>query len=182
MFGDPGETAYTGTNRLGRALRPGRPASGGGGLLEILAGIGGNPGQQEADVQNILNPLRASYQTNLNDQIGQLNASSPGRFSSANLYQQGQLRERSLTDFNVLEGQVRDRAQSRSQDRQMQAILALLAPVLGPTFGGPFTQGSSGFDNFLGLLGAGSSFLPFPGMGGSRGNASGTPYSSPTTG
>ena len=48
----------------------------------------------------------------------------------------------------------------------MQAIMGLLGPAMGPTFGGPFTQGSSGFDNFLGLLDAGSNFInPFGGGG-----------------
>jgi hypothetical protein len=50
----------------------------------------------------VLDPLRASMNQNLGDQLSQMNASTPGRFSTANLYQQGQLRQRSMNDFNTL--------------------------------------------------------------------------------
>lgn len=110
----------------------------------------------------MLGPLGAASNQRLNDQIGALNASSPGRFSSANIYAQGQLRERSQNDFNLLASQVLE----HGRDRQLQAIMALLGPAMGPTFGGPFTQGSSGFENFLGLLDTGSNFLPGSGFGG----------------
>ena len=129
-----------------------------GGGLGILASLfgGGNP------AEGVLGPLRASADERLEDQIGQLNASSPGRFSSANLYTQGQLRRGSQNDFNLLSSQVLQ----QGQDRQLQTLMALLGPTLNPTFGGPFTQGASGFDHLLGGIGT---VLPFigGGMGGS---------------
>jgi hypothetical protein len=70
-----------------QALNTAMPA-----LQQILSGPGAG----------VLDPLKASFQQNLGDQLSQLNASTPGRFSSANLYQQGLTRERSLNDFNTL--------------------------------------------------------------------------------
>jgi len=117
-----------------------------------------NPGNSS------LPALRASSDQRLNDQISQLNASAPGRFSTANLYEQGRLRERSQEDFNLLSSQVLE----RGRDRQLQSILALLGPVFGPTFGGPFTQDPSGFENFLGLANAAGNFVnPFD-LGGGK--------------
>lgn len=127
-----------------------------GSILNVLSGVGGKQGgalgglQGLADANtpggDVLGPLKAVSDQNLQDNIAGLNASSPGRFSSANLYAQGQLRQRSMNDFNLLGSQVLE----HGRDRQLQAIMAILGPALGPTFGGPFTQGQSGFGNLLG--------------------------------
>lgn len=109
-------------------------------LTQLLGLINQKPGE------GVLGPLSNVFNTRLNDQISQLNASSPGRFSTANLFQQGQLRQRSMDDFNLLGSQILE----RGQDRQLQAIMGLLGPTLGPTFGGPFTQNPSGFEHLLG--------------------------------
>lgn len=101
---------------------------------------------------DVLGPLRASSDQRLNDLITEQNANSPARFSTANAYQNSQLIQRSQQDFNLLGAQVLE----RGRDRQLQAIMGLLGPVLGPTFGGPFTQNASGFENFLGLINAGA--------------------------
>ena len=113
-----------------------------GGVLGDLLGLtsGATPGG------DVLGPLRASADTRLNDQINELNASSPGRFSSANIFAQGQLRERSQEDFNLLSAQVLE----QGRNRQLAAIQGLLGSALGPTFGGPFTQDPSGWENLLG--------------------------------
>lgn len=103
---------------------------------------------------DVLGPLAASSNTRLNEQIGELNASSPGRFSSANLYEQGRLRARSQEDFNLLSAQVLE----SGRNRQLQAIQGLLSSVLGPAFGGPFTQQPSGWENLLGGVEAVGSF------------------------
>jgi hypothetical protein len=63
----------------------------------------------------------------------------------------------------------------RQQGQQMQALLALLQPMLGAAYGGPMTQGTSGFQNLLSLAQTVSSFIPF---GGSR---SGDPAAGTTT-
>lgn len=119
-----------------------------GGVLGSLLGFTSeeNPGSSS------LPALRASADQRLGDQIAELNASSPGRFSSANLYEQGRLRERSQEDFNLLSSQVLE----QGRNRQLQSILALLGPVFGPTFGGPFMQNPSGWENLLGGVGAAS--------------------------
>lgn len=130
-----------------------------GGVLGQLLGM-----TQPGGGQGVLEPLRASSDRRLNDQITQLNASAPGRFSSANLFTQGQLRERSQEDFNLLSAQVLE----RGEDRRLQAILSVLGPALGPTFGGPFVQNPSGFDNLLGAGQVAGGFF-MPGMGGGSG-------------
>lgn len=122
-----------------------------GGVLGQLLGM-----TQPGGGEGVLKPLRASADTRLNDQITQLNASSPGRFSSANLFAQGQLRERSQEDFNLLSAQVLE----RGEDRRLQSILSLLGPALGPAFGGPFTQNPSGWENLLGGVNAAGSLIP----------------------
>lgn len=58
----------------------------------------------------------------------------------------------------------------QSQGQQMQALLALLGPLLGAAYGGPMTQGPSGFQNLLSLGQTVSSFIPF---GGGRGGQPG---------
>lgn len=158
---------------------------------------------------DVLDPLSAIFGRNLTDQIQQLNASSPGRWSSANIEQQGRLRERSTGDFNLLAQQIMEQGRQRqlqaastlgvlsgqagqnpfqrllgagqlgtqqtqlaqqqsqfSQQQQLQAIMAILGPILGPTFGGPFTQGASGFENLLAAGQTASGFIPFAGGGG----------------
>lgn len=142
----------------GATYQPGR--SGGG--LEALLGFM----NEQTPGGDILGPLGEVFNTRLNDNISQMNASTPGRFSSANLYQQGQLRQRSMQDYNLLASQVLN----QGRDRQLQAIMGLLNPVLGPTFGGPFTQGSSGFEHLLGGIGA---VAQIPGLGGMLGGGGG---------
>lgn len=137
----------------------GQTDGGNGGLDALLGFI-----NQDTPGGDVLGPLRESFDSRLNDQIGEMNASTPGRFSSANIYQQGQLRQRSLQDYNTLAAQVLDQGRSR----QLQAIMGLLGPAMGPTFGGPFTQGASGFDNLLGLIGTVGQFTG----GGSGGSSS----------
>ena len=133
--------------------RPGGPAqylgssgkfggSGQGGVLGALLGLTNS----QTPGGDVLGPLSAVFNQNLNDQISGLNASSPGRFSTANLYEQSQLRQRSMNDYNLLASQVLE----QGRQRQLQAIMALLGPVLGPTFGGPFTQEASPWENVLG--------------------------------
>ena len=63
----------------------------------------------------------------------------------------------------------------QQQGQQMQALMALLGPLLGAAYGGPMTQGQSGFQNLLSLAQTVSSFIP---MGGSR---SGQPAQGTTT-
>ena len=50
--------------------------------------------------------------------------------------------------------------QQFNQQQQLAAIMALLGPAMGPTFGGPFVQNPSGFENFLGLLSTLAAFVP----------------------
>lgn len=147
VFTGGGRGVFGSTQPLG-ALRPGGPqqmAAGGNpagqtqGVLGDLLGLTSTPAPDLASLGTLFN-------RNLNDQITAMNASTPGRWSSANLWQQGQLRERSMQDFNVLASQIQQ--QGRSQ--QLAAIMALLGPVLGPSFGGPFTQGASPWENILG--------------------------------
>lgn len=136
-------------------------------LLGLTGANGGTPGG------DVLGPLRAASDQRLNDQISQLN-SQGGRFSTGNLFGNMDLRARSQNDFNLLGAQVLE----HGRDRQLQSILALLGPVLGPTFGGPFTQGSSGFDNLLGLINSASGFIPGTGArGGTGGGSLGGPTS-----
>lgn len=125
-------------------------------VLEDLLGLtsGANPGG------DVLGPLSQQYQQNLDYGLSAINASSPGRFSTANTYTQGQFTQRALNDYNVLAAQVLE----HGRDRQLQAIMGLLGPVLGPTFGGPFTQNASGFENLLGGIGAVAGGIP--GLGG----------------
>lgn len=106
----------------------------------------------------MLNPLRQVSDDRLKTNISKIN-SQGGRWSSANLYQQGGAVQQSQNDFNLLASQILE----RGQDRRMQGIMGLLGQTLGPTFGGPFTQGSSGFENALGLLS-----ILFPGGGGGQ--------------
>lgn len=163
----------TGNNPYGK--QRGVPdRQGGGGGLEALLGLatGPNPGG------DVLGPLGDVFDTRLNDSISELNASSPGRFSSANIYQQGQLRQRALSDYNLLASQVLE----QGRNRQLQALGMLLGPAMGPTFGGPFTQGASGFDSLLGLIGTVGQIPGIGGIFGGRQQAAGTPYSSPTVG
>lgn len=163
-------------------------------LQHILSGAGAG----------VLDPLTASFHQNLQDQLSQLNASTPGRFSTANLYQQGQTRQRAMNDFNLMGSNLLQQgAQNQlgaantlgalagnagqasfgraatatglgqqqtgmAQQQQMQALMALLGPALGPAFGGPFTQGSSPFESLLG----GGSILGQLFGGGGRGSAS----------
>ena len=137
-------TAFGGINApgLSRPTRgPDQPVPEIGGLLGELLGLGTDPNEA-------LGPLRASADQRLNDQIAENNANSPGRWSSAQMYTNSELQRRSNNDFNLLSSQVLE----QGRNRQLQAIMALLGPAIGPTFGGPFTQGTSGFQDFLGLL------------------------------
>ena len=63
----------------------------------------------------------------------------------------------------------------QQQGVQLQALMALLGPMLGAAYGGPMTQDPSGFQNLLALAQTLSSFIP---TGGSR---SGTPGTGTTT-
>ena len=157
--------SFLGAGQLPGGQGPGQYLAanqGGGNVLQQLLGLtgaqGGTPGG------DVLGPLYDLNQQHLNDQITQMNSSSPNRFSSTNLYEQGQLRQRSNTDFNALASQVLE----HGRDRQLQAIMGLLGPVLGPTFGGPFTQDASLWENLLGGVQAAGSL-----MGGGAGAAAG---------
>jgi len=124
-----------------------------------LLGLIGNPGAN-------LGPLSAQYRDNLDYGLSQINASSPGRFSTANAYTQGQFTQRSLNDYNVLAQQTLE----QGRNRQLQAIMALLGPVMGPMFGGPFTQGASPWEDLLGGAQA-IAGMGIPGLGGGSGFA-----------
>lgn len=151
----------------------GGPAGQSLGILSGLLGLASN----ETPGGDVLGPLADQYRQNLDYGLAQINASSPGRFSTANTYMQGQFTQRALNDYNVLAAQVLE----QGRNRQLQAIMALLGPVLGPTFGGPFTQGSSVWENLLGGAQVASNF--FGGGGGMGGGGfTGRPYSSPTGG
>ena len=169
-------TAFGGIHApgLSRPTRgPGQPPAEIGGLLGELLGLGTNPNEA-------LGPLRASADQRLQDQIAENNANSPGRFSSAQMYTNSELQRRSNNDFNLLSSQVLE----QGRNRQLQAIMALLGPAIGPTFGGPFTQQASPFQNVLGLLDSASNFLPGGGLnfGGGGGGSGGSPYQSPSFG
>jgi hypothetical protein len=124
-------------------------------LLGLTGAQGGTPGG------DVLGPLSASFHQNLTDALSQIN-NQGGRFSTGNAYLSGQAAQRSLNDFNLLGSQVLE----HGRDRQLSAIMGLLGPTLQPTFGGPFTQQSSGFENLLGLANAASNFIP--GNGGKK--------------
>jgi hypothetical protein len=135
------------------------------GVLGALMGLI-NPGTPGGDV---LGPLSAQFRQNLDYGLSAMNASAPGRFSTANNFTQGQFTQRSLNDYNVLAQQ----SLEQGRNRQLQAIMELLGPVMSPTFGGPFTQDASGFENFLGFLNTASGFIPFGGDRDSGGGGGG---------
>ncbi len=128
------------------------------GILGELLGLtsGDTPGG------DVLGPLQNVFRQNLDYGISAINAGAPGRFSTGNTYAQGQFTQNALNDFNLVAANVLE----QGRNRQLQAIMGLLNPVLGPTFGGPFTQDSSIWENLLGGAGAVAGFLP---VGGGRG-------------
>ena len=173
-------TAFGGIHApgLSRPTRgPGQPPAEIGGLLGELLGLGTNPNEA-------LGPLRASADQRLQDQIAENNANSPGRFSSAQMYTNSELQRRSNNDFNLLSSQVLE----QGRNRQLQAIMALLGPAIGPTFGGPFIQESGGMGALGGLLDIASQFIPGGGIArgllqlGGGGSSGGSPYQSPSFG
>lgn len=116
---------------------------------------GGAAGQTQNALQTLLGltnqpvdlaPLQAQFRDNLDYAMSAINASSPGRFSTANAYTQGQASQRAINDYNVLAANLME----QGRNRQLNAIMGLLGPVLGPMFGGPFTQDASPWENILG--------------------------------
>ena len=181
LFGSPGMTGRDRMRFIGQAGGNLRGARGIGqqavqnapqrslGILGDLLGLtsSATPGG------DVLGPLSQQFQQNLDYGLSAINASSPGRFSTANTYTQGQFTQRALTDYNVLASQVLE----HGRDRQLRAIMGLLNPAMGPMFGGPFTQDASPWENILGgvqtlggLGGGGLGGFLFNASGGMRGN------------
>lgn len=175
-------------------------------LQQMLTGTPGS---------DVLDPLRAVANRNLNDSLGQMTATAPGRWNTAALYNQGQARTRAEQDFNLLASQIMEQGRQRQlqaantlgvlantagnapfqrlgqatelgqaqtgmslqnqqfgQQQQLQGLMAILQLLGGPTFGGPFTQGASGWENFLGGLQTVSGFMK-PGGGQPQAQGSG---------
>jgi hypothetical protein len=55
---------------------------------------------------------------------------------------------------------------NQQQGQQMQALLALLAPMMGATYGGPMTQGTSGFQDLMSLVQTIGPLIAAPATGG----------------
>lgn len=152
-----------GVGQYGQAQQGGGPAGQTQNVLESLLGLTSNPGAN-------LEPLGAQFRQNMDYALSQINGSTPGRFSTANSYIQGQASQRALNDYNVLAANLLE----QGRNRQLSAIMGLLGPVLGPMFGGPFTQNASPWENILGGAQTIAQFIPgiggIPGLGGGGSN------------
>ena len=65
----------------------------------------------------------------------------------------------------------------QQQNQQMQALMALLAPMMGAAYGGPMTQDPSMFQNLLAGAQTVASFLPFTNPTSNTGGGTTTPAS-----
>lgn len=92
---------------------------------------------------DVLDPLRAVSDRRLNEQLQQLGASVPGRFSTAAIYEQGRTRANSLQDFNLLASQIME--QGRSRQLQAAQTLGMLSGQAGQApFGRQLAAGQLG--------------------------------------
>lgn len=129
--------------------------------------LGGNAGQQVVDA------AQPVFNQNLQNALGMLNSSSPGRFSTAANQQGVGLAQQALQDFNLFSAQ----ALQQGQDQQIAAAAGILNPFtsilgLGTGFAQPaplesvVQPGGGGFGGFLGGL-AGTALGSFAGPLGS---------------
>lgn len=127
-------TQFLNANPEQQALQQAMPA--------LLAQLSGTPGS------DVLNPLQAISSRNLEDSLAQMRSSVPNRMSSAALWQEGNTRQRSAQDFNLLASQIME--QGRARQIQAANMLGVLSGQAGMN---PFQRAASATG--LGLQGQG---------------------------